>query len=233
MSRVVVGIAVGVVALLAIGAGAFSYLSQPHQAAPKLALSASPSPVASSPGRLDGTWVVDTGSVAGYRVKERFAGQSADTEAVARTSTMTGQMVLVTGAAGLELKSATFSADISKLHSTDANATHGNAVRDNFVARIYLETAVYPQATFVAKTTSLASATAPTTMTVAGSFTAHGVTHDVSIPLEVTRNGDRLEVVGSFQIHYQDYKVDIPQVPFTTAAADATVEVHLFLKPQS
>jgi polyisoprenoid-binding protein YceI len=232
MSRVLVGIAAGVVALLAVGAGALSYLGQPHKSAPKLALSASPSPVTASPGGLDGTWVVDTGSVAGYRVKERFVNQPADSEAVARTSTVTGQMVLVTGPSGLELQGANFSADISKLHSTDANATHGNAVRDNFVARIYLETAVYPEATFVAKTTALGSATSPAAVTVAGTFTVHGVTHDVSIPLQVTQNGDRLEVVGSFQIHYQDYKVDIPSVPFTSAAADATVEVHLFLKRQ-
>jgi polyisoprenoid-binding protein YceI len=131
------------------------------------------------------------------------------------------------------LQAATVSADLSKLKSQDANATHGSAVRDVFVGRIYLETAVFPMATFVAKPASLPSSNSPANLAVAGTFTAHGVTHDVVIQLQVTRNGDRLEVVGSFPLHYQDYKVDVPQVPFTSANPDATVEVHLFLRRQA
>ena len=232
MSRLTAGIIAAVVAVLVVGAGAVALLTQQHPVAKKFVLSASPSPATASPSALAGTWVVDAGSQAGYRVKEHFIDQSADTEAVARTSTMGGQMILADNGGGIELKTATFTADISKLQSTDANAVRGTAVRDRFVARIYLETAVYPNAIFVAKTTPVTSTATPADLTVSGSFTVHGVAHDVSIPLKVSQNGDRLEVVGSFQVHYQDYKIDVPSVPFTTAAPDATVEVHLFLKRQ-
>ena len=233
MSRLTVGIIGGLVAVLAVAAGGISYLAQPHHAASRFTLSPTPSPVTASPSALAGTWVVDTGSLAGYRVRERFFNQRADTEAVARTSTISGQMVLASSVTGLELRNASFAADISKLQSTDANATYGPRVRDKFVARIYLETAVYPQAVFVAAPLALTVAGAPASLTVPGSFTVHGVTHELSIPLQVSQAGDRLEVVGTFQVHYQDYRVDVPAVPFTTVAPDATVEVHLFLRRQS
>jgi polyisoprenoid-binding protein YceI len=234
MSRLTVGIIAGLLAVLAVAAGGISYLAQPHHAASRFTLSPSPSAVTASPSALAGTWVVDTGSLAGYRVRERFFNQRADTEAVARTSAMSGQVVLASGVTGLELRNATFAADISKLQSTDANATYGpRAVRDKFVALNYLNTAIYPQAAFVAAPLSLTVTGAPASLTVPGSFTVHGVTHQLSIPLQVSQDGDRLEVVGTFQVHYQDYRVDVPAVPFTTVAPDATVEVHLFLRRQS
>ena len=234
MSKLTLGIIAGVIAVLALAAVGVAYLTQPHQAAQKFTLSASPVPgTAAPPSALAGTWIVDSGSLAGYRVNEHFVDHPAATEAVARTSSLTGQMVIGSGSgSGLQLRSAAFSADIGKLQSTDANATRGPAVRDKFVARIYLETAVYPMATFLAKPTAITASATPADITVAGSFTVHGVSHDVSIPLRVSQNGDHLEVVGSFQIHFQDYKIDVPSVPFTTAAPDATVEVHLFLKHQ-
>ncbi|MGI8610297.1 MAG: YceI family protein [Candidatus Dormibacteria bacterium] len=230
MSRLTIGIIAGAAAVLVVAAAGIAYLTQPHQAAPRFTISASPAPASSaSPGAMAGTWVVDAGSQAGYRVKERFVDQPADTEAVARTSVVTGKLVM-TGDSGLQLESATFSADISQIHSTDANATRGNAVRDRFVALNFLQTFIYPQATFVARPLSIPAGQAPADLAVPGSFTVHGVTHDVTIPLKVSQNGDRLEVVGSFVIHYQDYRIDVPSVPFTTAAPDATVEIHLFLK---
>lgn len=238
MSKLRLGIIAGVIALLAAAAGGVAYLTQPHQAAQKFTLTASPAPAATAaPSGLAGTWVIDAGSQAGYRVKEHFVDQPAETEAVARTSTVTGQLVIAGGSGGgagggLQLKSATFSADLSKLTSTDTNATHGPAVRDRFVARIYLETAVYPMATLVSKPAAITAFATPADITVTGSFTLHGVSHDVSIPLRVSQNDDHLEVVGSFRVRFQDYKIDVPSVPFTTAAPDATVEVHLFLKHQ-
>jgi polyisoprenoid-binding protein YceI len=218
-------------AILTVAGGVYA-LSRPHPSPPppRFALNPSPGPSADAGGAdLAGRWIVDAGS-AGYRVKERFVGQPADTEAVARTATTSGEMVLAASADGLQLQAATFSADISKLKSEDANGTHGSAVRDVFVGRIYLETAVYPMATFVARPGKLASTSSPATLAVPGSFTAHGVTHDLTATLQVSRKGERIEVVGSFPLHYSDYGIDVPQVPFTTANPDATIEVHLFLR---
>ena len=224
-------VAVAVLAAVALGIGAaFLALSGQHTAPAPLALGASPSSPAAATSGLAGTWTVDQGSVAGYRVKERFVGQSSDAEAVARTSAVTGRMTLAASGGGLQVQAASFSADLRQLKSEDANATHGNAVRDSFVGRIYLESAVFPMATYQARFGALPAVAAPADLSLPGTFTVHGVTHDVTIPIKVTRNGDRLEVVASFPLHYGDYKIDVPAVPFTTAAADAIIEVQLFLK---
>ncbi|MFN2466283.1 MAG: YceI family protein [Candidatus Dormibacteria bacterium] len=231
MSRLKLAVAVAVaVAVVALGGGAY-LLTRPHAGPPPVALSAGPGPSSGSAGaQLAGTWLVDAGSEVGYRVRERFVGQPADTEAVARTSTISGRLALAGDGDGTRLQSASFSADIGKLNSQDPNATHGLAVRDVFVGRIYLETAVYPMATFVARPLPVTSSATTSSLMVGGAFTVHGVTHDVAIPLQVSRNDERLEVVGAFPLHYPDYKIDVPQVPFTSANPDATIEVHLFLK---
>ena len=66
--------------LLALGSAAALLLSS-HRAPPRLALS---TPAAgASQSNLVGTWKVDAGSQAGYRVKERFINQPTTTEAVA------------------------------------------------------------------------------------------------------------------------------------------------------
>ena len=231
MPRAAVAALAGLVVVL-FGVGAFVLLSPHQQAARPLALSATPSPATGSISGLAGTWVVDQGSEAGYRVKEQFVGQASEAEAVARTSAMSGQLVLAAGGGGLQVQAASFSADLRQLKSQDANATHGNAVRDTFVGRIYLETAVFPQATYQAKLGPLTASALPADLSLPGTFTVHGVTHDINIPLKVAQNGDRLEVVGSFPLHYSDYKIEVPSVPFTTAAPDAVIEVHLFLKRQ-
>jgi polyisoprenoid-binding protein YceI len=225
-------IAAVAVVLLAVAAGTI-LLSQRHTAAPPLALRASPSPTTLAAADVVGTWNVDQGSEVGYRVKERFVGQPSDSEAVARTSNVSGQLVVIAAGAGLQLQAASFSADLRQLKSQDANATHGNAVRDSFVGRIYLESTVYPQATYQARLGPLGSATLPADLSLPGTFTVHGVTHDMTIPMRVTQNGSRLEVISTFPLHYGDYRIEVPQVPFTTAGPDATIEVHLFLKRQA
>ncbi|MFN2464059.1 MAG: YceI family protein [Candidatus Dormibacteria bacterium] len=226
------GLAAVVMALL-LATAAFLLLHWSRRAAaPPLTLSASPSSGPGGATDLAGTWVVDEGSQAGYRVKERFTGQPSDTEAVARSGAVSGKMVLGAGNSKLQLQAASFSADLRQLHSEDANAAYGNLVRDEFVGRIYLETAVYPQATFQARLGPLSAATLPADISLRGTFTVHGVTRDLTIVLKVARNGPRLEVVGSFPLHYGDYGIEVPNVPFTSAAPDATIEVHLFLRRQ-
>jgi polyisoprenoid-binding protein YceI len=143
-----------------------------------------------------------------------------------------GELALSRKGGGLSLDSAQLAADLTQLQSTDANAVRGTAVRDRFVGRNFLETATFPKATFVANPGALPASTAPSEVQVAltGKFTLHGVTRDVSVPLKVVQNGDRLEVAGSFPVHLADYRIEVPKVPFTTSAPDATVELHLFLK---
>src|SRR5579872_4332651 len=91
-------VAAGVLVVLA-GGGAYVYFFSGLRTSPQqLALqSASPTASAStSTAGLAGKWTVGTGSLAGYRVNELFAGQSSKHQAVARTSGVSGS-IHVTG----------------------------------------------------------------------------------------------------------------------------------------
>ena len=73
--------------------------SAPASADPTAAASAAASadPAATAPtgtGDLAGTWTVTTGTEAGYRVRERLAQFDAETDAIGRTTDVTGSIVL-------------------------------------------------------------------------------------------------------------------------------------------
>src|SRR5437867_12804428 len=85
-------------ALLVLGGGgAYAYFFSGLRTSPPSLAFASPRPTASgtaSPtsGRAGpGTWTIASGSLAGYRVKEQFVGQSASNDAVARTGAASRQ----------------------------------------------------------------------------------------------------------------------------------------------
>src|SRR5579872_7166819 len=83
--RLTIGAAAALVAVVLVGVGGYLYFfSNLRSSPPRLALSASPS-VSSAPALTDlaGSWTVTTGSLARYRVKELFVGQTAKHDAVA------------------------------------------------------------------------------------------------------------------------------------------------------
>src|SRR5947209_9672040 len=87
----------------------------------KLALS-SPTPTPSgSPSATasagTGTWTVTSGSQAGYRVREQLASLPAPSDAVGRTSSITGTLTLAQSASGYSVTAADFTVDVSKLTS--------------------------------------------------------------------------------------------------------------------
>jgi uncharacterized protein with beta-barrel porin domain len=89
---VVAGAVLAVV--LAVG-GPFVYLNYRKGDAPErlvVATATTGGGTAGTEGSLDGTWTVGGGSEAGYRGKEVLLGQ--DTEAVGRTTAVTGELTL-------------------------------------------------------------------------------------------------------------------------------------------
>src|SRR5690348_7534702 len=111
-------IAAGVVVLFAGAYVAFAVIGGSTSAPPPVALS-SPSPGASSPaasatGSLDGTWTVQAAnSFVGYRVREKFADLPAPTDAVGRTSAVTGSLTVH----GLQVSAVDVKADLRQLQS--------------------------------------------------------------------------------------------------------------------
>src|SRR5919106_5093586 len=93
-------------------------------------------------GELAGTWTV-SGGEAGYRVREKLASLPAQSDAVGRTSAITGQVTISEEGGTYRANNANFTVDVSKLKSTEDR-------RDNKIRTIGLETDKYPQATFAA-----------------------------------------------------------------------------------
>ena len=87
---------VAVAALVVLGgAGAYTYFFSGLRTSPSsLGLPSPSASPGSSTTATPGTWQVSSGSLAGYRVKEQFAGQTSSHEAVARTSDVTGQVTM-------------------------------------------------------------------------------------------------------------------------------------------
>lgn len=174
------------------------------------------------PVDLTGTWKVvagsgDTATVAGYRVKEKFAAGVAKVTANGRTPRVTGTATV----AGKKLTAATFDVDVTKLKSDKAQ-------RDNQIKTRGLETDKFPKATF--------KLTSPLTLPditpgklfhvdAAGKLTLHGVTKKVTIPLQAKESGSAFIVQGSLPIVMADYSIDPPSIGgFVSVDGNGTFE---------
>jgi polyisoprenoid-binding protein YceI len=238
MRRGTLGIA-AVVAALALGAiGAYLYFFSGIRTSPKpLALtspkasSPSPSAAASPSGALAGSWTVGQGSLAGYRVKEQFVGQSSPHEAVARTSGVSGGLTVQPSSSALQVTGISFTAQLNGLQSVDQVAGYNVSQRDRFVSRS-LDVQQYPDATFKAASVTVpasAAAGQEVAVTVPGQLTIHGVTKDATATLKARVNGSQLDLAGSMPATMTDFGITPPQVPFTKSEPTVTVEFDLVL----
>src|ERR1700730_15234984 len=236
-NRLIVAGVACVAALALAGGGAYIYFFSGLRSSPSaLGLStpsgtaASGSPTAAPSGSLAGSWTVTTGSIAGYRVKELFVGQTSKHDAVARTSTVSGSLTVSGDATGYQVSSITITAALTNLHSVDSVAGRDVSQRDGFVAR-QMTLQQFPNATFTASSASVAAATSgqPVDVSLPGKLTIHGVTKNVTATAKAQLTGNKVEVAGSLAIDMTDYGVRPPSVPFTTVDSQVTIEVQLFL----
>jgi polyisoprenoid-binding protein YceI len=229
-----IGAAVGVAVVVgALGAVAFSYFGGSAPAEVSLSASAPAASKATTTGSFDGTWTIDTSSgsfsdfsstFAGYRVEEQLGTIGANT-AVGRTPNVSGSLDI----SGTTITQASITVDMTTLQSDDDR-------RDNSIRTRGLETATYPTAMFEL-TESIDIGHVPTTgevieVAAVGSLTLHGVTNQVTIPMQATWTGSRLEVVGSFDVALADFAIDPPTGFLVLSIADTgTVELHLLFEP--
>src|ERR1700737_4937749 len=199
----------------------------------KLALS-SPTPSASGSATAStagvGTWTVASGSVAGYRVREQLASLAAPSDAVGRTSAITGTLTLTQAASGYTVAASGFTVDVSKLTSDQSR-------RDQRIHSQGLESDRYPTATFklTAPITLPADAAGGQTMHVSsiGDLTIHGVTKNVTIPIDARMGGSTIELVGSITFPFSQFGMTPPSIGgFVTVQPNATIEFQLMLTRQ-
>ncbi len=219
-------VAAVVVPLLAVG-GFVTWFATKDDGPAEFALDGGVTFEAVSARDLAGEWEVAEGSEAGYRIKEKLAWLAFESEAVGRTSAVTGKATIAESGDELVVTDVALVADLTKIDSTDAR-------RDRYMKTMGLETDTFPEATFSADgpVTIPAEATEGETVTVdvPGKLTIHGVTNEATIPLSARLNDGQIEVVGSYELTLDDY--EIPELLFAQAidiADQGTLELHLFL----
>ena len=214
--------------VLAGAAAAASLLLSRHNAPPQLALS---NPTASgATSSLAGKWTVGPGSQAGYRAKEQFINQPSETEAVARTSKVTGSMVVSVAGGTVKISQMKFTVDLGSLVSQDKYATYQVYQRDFFVRSIYLQTSQFPTAVFTSDGVSFPlPSSGPASVDVAGKLMVHGVTKDVTAHVQAQAGGAQAEVAGSIAVDMRDFAIAPPDISFTHAEPLVTIEYDLKL----
>jgi polyisoprenoid-binding protein YceI len=154
----------------------------------------------------------------GYRVTEVLFGQH--TQGVGRTTKVTGSLSL----AGAAITAAEFTVDMTTLKSDEDN-------RDRKFQGEIMQTSTYPAATFtITKPIELGSVPADGTQITAsatGDLTLHGVTKSVTLEVKTQRNGNIVDVLGSTNVKFADYKINNPSNGAVTTEDNGTIEFLL------
>ena len=168
-------------------------------------------------GNLTGPWIVTSG-VAGYRVRETFLQQNAETDAVGRTESVTGTLTVDGEPGALRLLSTQITVGMTTLRSDKDR-------RDEQLRGRGIQSDSFPTSTFeltgpVALPADFGSADAA--MTLPGKLTLHGVTKDVEVAAQARRGSDGTVVVaGSAPILFADYGIEAPNVAGLIAVQDS------------
>ena len=148
----------------------------------------------------------------GYRVNEELVNIGTNT-AVGRTSAVTGSLAFD----GAAITSVEIEADVTRMQSDDSR-------RDGALESRGLETASFPTASF-SLTQPIALDGIPAegeaiAVDAVGELTVHGVTREVTMPLEGQRAGGFVVVVGSIEISFADYEMEAPRAFIVLAIDD-------------
>ncbi len=222
-------------ALLAIAFAAtyLVFFRGSNQAALRISPSLAPSSTSSSTPSpepaaiLAGPWTIAPPSTAGYRVREKLTVLPATSDAVGRTTAITGNATLRAVGPELILESVSVTADMAQLKSD-------SPMRDNRIRVLGIESDRFPSASFQLASPVTVSAQAQedteVRITISGSLTLHGVTKPVDLPVTAHLSRDEIMVVGSLTFPWGDFNMRAPSVAgFVTIQSDPTMEFSFVL----
>jgi polyisoprenoid-binding protein YceI len=192
---------------------------------------ATTSSASGSSGSVGGRWSVGTGSEAGYRVREKLAFLPAQSDAVGRTSSITGAATLSESKGKITIAAASFDVAVNTLKSD-------RSMRDEKIHEIGLESSRYPTATFVLSSpVTLAESAVKghvTRTSVTGLFTIHGTSKTETLPVEFILSGSTLEAAGSLTFPWSEFGMSAPSIGgFVNVTEKATMEFDLHLQRTS
>jgi hypothetical protein len=237
---------VGALVVLAVagGVGAVTYLNHSRPAAlglasvtPRSTPAASPadplSMVCRRPAGAAGLWVIQHGSIAGYRAHEQFAELTSPHEAVARTDEIRGWLLTGDSAGTLSVETGCVAVDVRTLQSVDE--LPGFNVRDrDKISRDFLAASEHPYVVFQPYPVTLqldANSTAVQRVKLAGDLEIRGTARRAEFALDVKRTGDQVLAAGSTTVQVEDFGIEVPQEAggFVRVNPRITLEVSLVL----
>jgi polyisoprenoid-binding protein YceI len=178
-------------------------------------------------GTADGSWRVraDGSSFVGYRVRERLASLASASEAVGRSTQVSGTMQV----AGDQVEAVKVEADLRGLTSDEGR-------RDNAIRRLGLESDQFPTAVFeLTEPVRLDREPADGRQVTGegkGRLTVHGVTREVTADLQGRWDRSTIQVAGRMPVRMSDFQITPPRVgPVVSIADDLTVEFRLTFVP--
>jgi len=177
--------------------------------------------------RLSGSWAVAAGSLAGYRVREKLAFLPAESDAVGRTSAISGTATLTQAGRAVTVTAASFQVNVRDLKSNEA-------MRDQHIQTIGIQSATYPTATFklsrplALPATALSGDVVHTAVT--GVFDIHGTSRTETVPLQMRLTSAEIQAVGSLSFPWSAFGMTAPSVGgFVSVTNTATMEFDLRL----
>jgi polyisoprenoid-binding protein YceI len=221
--------------VLALAGGGYLLLTRNSDAPAPASLDATPATTATTVGDAaqpatgtpDGAWQVrdDDSSFVGYRVRERLANLSSTSEAVGRTTQVTGTMQV----AGDEVRAVRVEADLRGLQSDEGR-------RDNAIRQRGLESERFPTAVFELAEPIPLDQEPVSGRQVNGQGTGrlnvHGVTREVTANLEGRWDGSTIQVAGRMPVRMTDFQIQPPTVgPVLSIEDGLTVEFRLTFVP--
>jgi len=149
--------------------------------------------------------IVPDRSIATIRVREQVASIPAPGDAILTTRAFTGTVVLLPD--GGFASGSSFAADLDTLKSDEP-------LRDEWIKFNTLNTRVYPRAEFtLARVSGVPmpiAAQGEWAATLEGTMKIHGVERQVTWPVQVTRSGNEVRVLGATAFHFGDYGMAVP-----------------------
>lgn len=169
-------------------------------------------------GDVAGTWTVVEGTEVGYRVREQLANLPAESDAVGRTSDVTGSITVVAVGDGARLTAGSIEVETTTITSDESR-------RDDRMRTEGLQTDQFPTATFTITSPvdipAGALAGAASDVTLVGDLTLHGVTKAVQIPGQARLADGQIQVAGSLTFALADFEIVAPDVGgFIVSIAD-------------
>jgi len=229
MSKVI-KIGIAAVAVLVLAAGAYWWAALRDTSAPTANLDAmavsSGSQLPAGGASVDGTWIVKAGPdvFVGYRVNETALPAHTVKTANGRAPGVTGTLTI----ADNSVTKADLTIDLTKMDSG------AGGLREQVLQKIGLETDKYPQATFslsgpVALPANIAAGTS-VSVTLKGTMTAHGVTHELNIPVQAKWDGTEIvaaTVGDGAPFVMADWGITVPDLAISDPDDHGTLEAQL------